>query len=301
MGVTPNVPQEACAYIDESGAKGFVNAARPGEFGLLLAVVVRSVDETELRRKLDPAFQTFVRALHAGMKVHITDAIASGDAALQATAVATRDAFLRTANDAPLAIIYEAISATRFARRRDDPKALAAGAKATRRLDVRTTTHPHRDRLDEELFVGLCVKIDEYAKESTLMHVGLVSDILDGAIKDAYQQTLDDARDADDSVENVKGYDLASKRQVTATVRIKIEAPAGSGFEPAVTRLGEVAVETVPDPLLLLADILANGLRHHLAQRSVDIDPLNAPASVAGWPLESKVWGVMDNYIMDTL
>lgn len=233
------------------------------------------------------------------MKIHITDAMGSDNASVRMTAEATRDAFVHVARAAKLSLIYEALSATRFAQERDGHKAIAAATQAARRSSVRITTHAHRDRLDEELFVGLCVKIDGYAEDAALAHVGLVSDTLDALIKDAYQRTLDSARDAVDRAESVKGFDLSSKAKVSGSIRIRVDVPAGSGFEPAVTRLGDVTVQTEPDPLLLLADILANSLRHHLGRLDVDVDPLNAPNSIAGWPLALKVWGAMDEYFMD--
>lgn len=301
MNVAPRVPEDARAYIDESGAKGFADNPKPGEFGLLLAVVIPTAEEATLRAKLDPSFRTFKGTLPAGMKVHITDAITSCDASVKATAEATRDAFVQVAGAANLSVMYEALSARRFAPARDNLSALASSAKAVRRSDVRITAHAHRDRLDEELFVGLCVKIDCNAQEREFAHVGLVSDTLDPAIKDAYQRTLDSARGAGDRVDTVKGFELSSKTKVSGTIRVKTEVPTRSGFEPAVTRLGDVAVQVAPDPLLLLADILANSLRYHLAQLDIDVDPLNAPASTVGWSLASKLWGQMDDYFMDAL
>src|SRR5436309_10485015 len=110
-------PVDGRVYVDESGVTGFVEKPGAKGLGLLLGVVVRESDDAAVRKALQPSFERFVKALPSGMKPHITDAFASPDRAVGTVAAETREMYEQIAMQQPVTVIYEAISASAFARR----------------------------------------------------------------------------------------------------------------------------------------------------------------------------------------
>ncbi|MEO6325971.1 MAG: hypothetical protein ABIT01_00860 [Thermoanaerobaculia bacterium] len=301
MTSAPTTPIDARVYIDESGEKGYVDVVNPSEFGLLLGVIVRDCDGNALRAALQPYFDSFVRALPPGMKPHITDAFASRDPAVCAVATSTRASYQQVARSSPITVVYEAISASGFARRRDERVAMATKAETARRSGIRITNHPHRDRLEEELLEGFLLKLDAFGEDHDLAHISVTSDTLSKGVRDSYADILEQARTASNRTEEVKGYNPATRERLKGALTTRIIVPVGSGLDVDVRRAGDIT-DRPPEPLLLLADILVNSLRHHFKTTvNPATDPLNAPGSIRGWTLEASVYGVMDEYAMDVV
>lgn len=143
---------------------------------------------------------------------------------------------------------------------------------------------------------GIVLKADAYAQDHGIDQIDLLFDELDEVLREGYEKALGDTQTLEHQEHKVKGWNLKDKAPVSGSITTEVHAP----YPLDVTHIGCLKVAGKSDPLVLLADIVTNALYRHL--RSVDSShPLNAPASIDGWCLASRVWGVRDDAIEDLI
>ena len=166
--------------------------------------------------------------------------------------------------------------------------------KSARRSTIRISEHASKSRVEEQLILGLALKLDEFCEDFNCRQVDLLFDNIDSKIEHVYREAIESSRNVEKSSQVVEGWDPETKSRVSGEISIEAYAPF-----PLNTRfLGELRVVGKEDPLLLAADIVANSLYGHLLNLSPGAR-LNSLTSIRGWTLESMVFGVRDDAIED--
>ena len=290
---------DTLAFVDESGARGYsrkLTPARDHELGLLCALLVPAPRVEEFRNAFRPGYQQFVDAMPDGAKVHITDAFASGNERWAAVAEAVRAKFHGLVRRLEIRVVYEA---RRLAVERD-AHALREGllprANAARRSPIRIPDRPSQATVEDQLIVGLALKLDAFCDDFECRGVDLMFDELDAKVAQRYGHAVDRTRNIGRSTHRVKGWNLLTKSPVEGEISFQGDAP----FSLHTRFLGELRVAGKRDPLVLATDIVANSLYDHLVGLPAEAY-LNRPQSIAGWELEDRVYGARDDAIEDIL
>lgn len=289
---------KAVAYIDEAGAKGFarnLTSDRDDAIGLMCAVVFPCDLAGEVREAYRPGYDRFCGAAPAGEKHHFTDAFKVGNEAWASVAHDVRDEFCNILASQAHSIVYDA---RRLSLQRQDHERgenLLAAAKAARRnQSISVPSRPSLRRVETNLIEGLILKLDAFGQDKSLDLIDLRFDEIDDEIADHYREILMRLRSMKATSSQVKGWDKTAKAQVMGAVTTRIT----TSFEIDVTKIGGIEVIGKDDPLILLADMIANSLYRHLAALPI-LGPLNAPASISNWILAGSVYGVRDDAFED--
>ena len=290
---------DTLAFIDESGARGYsrkLTPARDHELGLVCALLVPTPRVEEFRDAFRPGYQRFLDAMPDGAKLHITDAFASGTERWATAAHSVRSEFHGLIHRLEIPVIFEA---RRLAVERDAHELredMISRAKAVRRSPVRMPDRPSRSTVEEQLVLGLALKLDAFCEDARRRGVDLMFDELDAKVAQRYDDTVNRTRNIGRSIRRVKGWNPETKSRVEGQISFRTDAPF-----PLNTRfLGHLCVAGKRDPLILATDIVANSLYDHLVGLP-DEAYLNRPQSIAGWELEDRVYGAREDAIEDIL
>ena len=298
MASEPSVA-DTLAFVDESGASGCsrkLTPARDHELGLVCALLVPAPCVEEFRSVFRPGYQRFVDAMPDGAKLHITDAFASGHERWETVAESVRAEFFRLIHHLQIPVVYEA---RRLAVERDAHElreSLVPRANAARRSPIRIPDRPSQATVEDQLILGLALKLDAFCQDAGRRRIDLMFDELDTKVANRYNDAVNRTRNIGRSTHRVKGWNLLTKSPVERAISVQADAPF-----PLHTRfLGELRVAGKLDPLVLATDTVANSLYHHLVGLPAKAY-LNRPQSIAGWELEDRVYGARDDAIEDIL
>ena len=287
------------AFVDESGVRGYsrkLTPARDHELGLVCALLVPAPRVEEFREAFRPGYQRFLEAMPDGTKLHITDAFAYGNERWATVASSVRSQFHGLIRHLQIPLIYEA---RRLAVERDAHalrEDLVSRAKAARRSPVRIPDRPSRSTVEDQLVLGLALKLDAFCEDYGRQGVDLLFDELDTNVAQRYVDAVDRTRNIGRSTRRVKGWDPRTKSRIEGEISFQADTPF-----PLHTRfLGELRVAGKLDPLVLAIDTVANSLYDHLLGLPAKAH-LNRPQSIAGWELEDRVYGARDDAIEDIL
>lgn len=290
---------DTLAFIDESGARGYsrkLTPARDHELGLVCALLFPAPRVEEFRDAFRPGYQRFLDAMPDGAKLHITDAFASGNERWATAAHSVRSEFQGLIHSLEVPVVFEA---RRLAVERDAHELredMVSRAKAVRRSPVRIPDRPSRSTVEEQLVLGLALKLDAFCEDARRRGVDLMFDELDAKVAQRYDDAVNRTRNIGRSTRRVKGWNPATKSRVEGQISFRADAPF-----PLNTRfLGHLCVAGKQDPLILATDIVANSLYDHLVALP-DEAYLNRPQSIAGWELEDRVYGAREDAIEDIL
>lgn len=294
----------AIAYIDESGPSkaGYVRNLtedRDDQFGVLCAVVVPSEQKDQVESSFRPAFESFIAAAPEGEKWHITDAFKAGNEVWGEVAKSAREEAWRVISEFNLRVVYDARRAALSRSHHELLQSTLEPLAAARRsdVDIPELRRPSGETIEGHLCTGLMLKLDCWAIDHHRERVDLVFDAMDQKLEGTVNQAKADLEDLEQSSHLVKGFNKVTRQPVTGKIEFSARSP-DSNLPLAIKRIGSVSVLGKEQPLVLLADFVANALAHHLGELPVD-SPLNAPASVAGWVLEKHVYGVREDAIED--
>ncbi|MFY2087895.1 DUF3800 domain-containing protein [Achromobacter xylosoxidans] len=295
----------AIAYIDESGQSkaGFVRNLtedRDDQFGVLCAVVVPAELKDQVESAFRPAFERFVAAAPEGEKYHITDAFKPGYETWAEAATWAREEAWRIIAQFNLCVVYDARRAVLSRNHHETMQSLLKPLAAARRsdVDIQELKRPSDETMEGHLFSGLLMKLDCWAIDHHREQVDLVFDEMDKKLERTLNKVKAGLEELAQSSHVVKGFDKVAQEHVTSTIEfsakfLNVDQPM------SVERIGSVSVLGKEEPLVLLADCVANALAYHLGKLQVD-SRLNAPASIAGWVLEKYVYGVRDDGFEDS-
>ncbi|MBO1112202.1 hypothetical protein [Bordetella petrii] len=294
----------AIAYVDESGPSkaGYVRNLtedRDEQFGVLCAVVVPTELKDQVESAFRPAFERFVAGAPEGEKWHITDAFKPGYEAWGEAAKSAREEAWRIVAQFNLCVVYDARRAALSRSRHELQQSFLKPLAAARRSDVDI---PELRRLSDEtmeghLSEGLLLKLDCWAIDHHRERVDLAFDEMDQKLERTVNEVKKGLEELAHSSDVVKGFNKATREHVKGKIEISANAPH-SNLPLSIERIGSISVLGKAQPLVLLADFVANALAHHLGNLSENA-MLNAPASIAGWVLEKHVYGVRDDALED--
>jgi hypothetical protein len=285
------------AYVDEAGARGAVrNLAmeRDHEFGLMCALLFEPDTHLQAVQKFTPAFNRFVEAMPRDAKLHITDAFKPGNEPWREVAEGVRDEFLQLIQTTRPMLIYAARRLRLARTAHESGENLKAQARAAKPSPVKIVgeNRPNDWRIEDDLIISLALRLDAFAEDMAgqvhqVKQVDLLFDEID--VAERYEATIQRTREVSKNITVVKGWDPTQSARVEGAIGFTVNAP----FRVDTKFIGGVHVMGKAHPLILAVDIVTNHLAHHLGQLPADA-PLSAPSSIAGWVLEDRVWGVMD-------
>ena len=286
-------------FIDEAGEKGLVRNVqthRDALIGLMCGLLVLEESECLLRSAFKPHFDKFCAAAPEGAKIHITDTFLPGNEAWAEVACEVRAEGLSLLEQGNYTIIYDARRLNVVRESYEIIEQSVEAASQNRCSNVRIPERSDSERVDEQLVQGLILKLDAYAQDHNLDSIDLRFDEIDTSLRKNYEGVLRETQSIEATRRQVKGWNLEEKKRIQGEIAIQIKAP----FSLDVKHIGNLDVAGKKDSLVLLADIVTNGLYHHLCSLGPK-DPLNAPSSIAEWHMCSRVWGVRDNAVEDCI
>ena len=291
---------DTLAFIDESGARGYsrkLTPARDHELGLVCALLVPAPHVEEFRDAFRPGYQRFLDAMPDGAKLHITDAFASGNERWATAAHSVRAEFHGLIHRLEIPVIYEA---RRLAVERDAHELredMVSRAKADRRSPVRIPDRPSRSTVEDQLVLGLALKLDAFCEDFGRQRVDLMFDELDAKVAQRYDNAVNRTRNIGRSTRRVKGWDPRTESRVEGEISFRADAPFS--VEHPLSRATARRRQAGP---------AHPGNRHggEFAVRSprgaLPAEAyLNRPQSIAGWELEHRVYGAREDAIEDIL
>jgi hypothetical protein len=281
------------AVIDEAGEKGCIrnlDAQRDHAIGLLGALVFPVHRFEEFRVAFAPPFERF-KAEGAFEKLHITEAFRPGNEHLRPMATQVRDAIFDLIRSKQLRIIYSARRMRLLRQAHERLEDLKAAAKAARRAThIAIPDRPSADRVEQDLMIGLALRLDAFAEDAKINQIELLTDDMDLPVLAGLRESADSTRSIAASVKIVKAFDLNLRQRVQGRIEFSVLNPP---FELDARHLGRLDIVGKVDPLVFATDTVVNALNDHLASLPAD-RPLNGPSSIAGWSLQDRVYGVMD-------
>lgn len=290
---------DTLAFIDESGARGYsrkLTAVRDHEIGLVCALLIPAKRAEEFRDAFRSGYEQFLNAMPDDAKPHITDAFMPGNECWATVARSVRFEFHGLIRCLQIPVIYEARRLAIERSSHELQEHLVLQAKATRRSPIRIPDRVSQSRVEDQMVLGLALKLDAFCEDFRRRRVDMLFDEIDNTVAQGYRTVVDRTRNIGKSRHVVKGWDPETKSQVRGEISFEAHVPF-----PLNTRfLGELHVVGKADPLMLAVDIVANSLYDHLQGLASDAF-LNRPSSINGWDLEDWVYGVMDNAIEDII
>ena len=298
--VPTKLTDRSVAYVDESGRFGLVRDIFPERddlIGVLAAVVFAPEQRRRAVERLTPAFEAFATAAPPGAKLHITDAFAAGNEDWAAVAVDVRKTYLAVLAELCCPITYAARrhGVARSHRQWLDD-AIDAHPSPSSPVRLVGAERPDAERIESTIMKYLALRLDAYAEDHRSGIIDLVFDAADEGVMRRYQAAVERTRSISGTTSTTHGWHLEQKRRVSATVTTTVSSP----IPVDVRFVGDLRVSAKDDPLVLAADIVANGINHQLRALPADA-ALHRPESLASWPLSHLVWGNRDNPIEDIL
>ncbi len=281
---------------DESGAKGHSDRdeREPGEIGLFAGVLVPEA----LRARAEAALGEAVAPHRQGDgKFHIADLAPPAQAALRAGVYGA-------VRGLRLPCFWYAIHVAGFRAHHARVAALLAGAEAGSPPGPVRFGSPrdHAEPLHVELFRGLYGNVVAFIEERSPGLVGMEvrTDRVDAPVARGFLREAERLLD-DGPRESVHtGFHSVERRLVSTRVTSTVSWPEGMFPTTRVDPL-DLVVAPEGDPLVVAADVLANGLLHHFRRRTGAelYGELNRPAAVRGHPLAANLdtflnWGGPD-------
>ena len=290
---------DTLAFVDEAGDGGFsrkLTSARDHKVALMCALLFPAERIEEFRSAFRPGYDRFVGALCRGGKPHITDAFAPGNEAWAAVAQSVRGEFCHLVRRLQIPVVYDARRLAVERKSFENMESIKSQAKAMSRSRVRIPEGPSQSRVEEELVIGLALKLDDFCDACKRHRVDLFFDEINEKLTKLYRSAMDRTGNISKSKHVVKGWD----RETNSKTHGEISFQASASFPLDTQHLGDLYVAGKADPLILAADIVTNSLNDHLRRLPPDAF-LNRPSSIAGWELECRVYGVRDNAIEDLI
>lgn len=275
---------EMLLVLDESGAKGYSDnqEVHPGEFGVMAGFLVPASILNTVRASLETIRDRFA----TDGKLHITDLTSQQQGAL-------RQAIYDYLQEAKLRWVYEAIYVQGYHEQKAIKNAMIGQAHAARRSLVKMSFRENVEMLHAELFGGVFGKALAYCVDEVggPCQLTVVTDRTDESILKKFSEAATSLMGvADTHVLAGTGFDTTSQQVVHGTVTTTVHDPHGL--------LGDFSgishtIKCEDSALTLAADVLVNGLHHHLKKRpgTATGEPLHGEAAVAGHPLQGLVYG----------
>lgn len=279
---------EVILVLDESGAKGYSDNQEnyPGELGVMAGYLVPANQLASLNASLEAIRNQF--AING--KLHITGLSTEQQGAL-------RQAIYNCLQQANVRWVYEAIYVQGLHELNANCNVLKKQLHASRRSTVKVPWREQRESLHALLFTGTFGKaiaycVDEIGGPCSL---NIITDRTDQTILKQFTAEADTLLNwSAKEVRLGSGFDTKTKEVVHGTVTSMVYAP-----QELVDEFSQISytLKCEDSALTLAADVLVNGLHHHLKNRpnTPNGAQLNDAVAVAGHPLQAQVYGTCDD------
>lgn len=225
-----SVPEtDTLAFVDEASARGFsrkLTSARDHEFALVCTLLFPAERIEEFRSSFRPGYDRFVDAMPDGGKPHITDAFAPGNEVWAAVAQSVRSEFYRLVRRLEIPVVYAARRLEVERKSFENMENIKSQAKTISRSRVRISEGPSQSRVEEELVIGLVLKLDDFCDDFQRHRVDLLFDEIDEGLAKLYRRAMDRTGNISKTKRVVKSWD----RETTSRVQGEISFQANASF-----------------------------------------------------------------------
>ncbi|WP_146867723.1 hypothetical protein [Acetobacter indonesiensis] len=279
------------SFIDESGINGLVRNLKPQDdekISLICALPIPAEDISFVRRLVAPYYKIFSDAAPIGQKLHVTSAFAPDQEQWRVAAEVARNGIFDVIKNRKLIIIYAArrCGRTRLAYERNkEDRVKAALINQESDLTIPGIERPGNEFTLELPMLTLLAKINSFLYKLGRLRSDICSDEIDPKWRRAYGKIIKDLHEIRESDCYVIKRKISTNEVIKFDAKIKLE----TNIEEIPSRIGLILDSKKgqcvgDDPLIFMADIVANHLHRHLS--SLDISsPLNASESITGWEL----------------
>ncbi|MDR0319576.1 MAG: hypothetical protein LBH81_02440 [Rickettsiales bacterium] len=302
--MTMNLPPKvANVYIDESGHKGYshkLSTENEKKISVFAGVVVPAASEKQIMELFRPLFEKFKAGMPTNMKLHITDAFGSEDENVKKLAREVRDGYLEIFKQNQGIVLFGAKRAAIEKRSFDTMKGLLAKSASTINPDLHVNEPYPKETLEGKAFMSMHGKMEAFAQDFEFDEVVPLLDEIDEGKKEEYEGLMDEFRNINgEKIINTTAWDKVNKKVIKRGGKISFSV---KGLHHTENRVSDINVVGKDNPLILLADILANYIHNYMIGLPEEAS-LHAPSSYIGFDLyENKnLYGLTDNWLDDKI
>lgn len=282
------------SFIDESGINGLVRNLKPQDdkkISLICALPIPAEDIPFVRRLIEPYYKIFRDAAPIGQKLHVTSAFAPDQEQWRVAAEVARDGIFDVIKSRRLIIVYAARRAgrTRLAYERNkEDRVRATIINQESDLTIPGIERPGNEFTLELPMLTLLAKINSLLSKLGRLRSDICSDEIDPKWRRAYGEIIKDLHEIRESNFYVIKRKISTNKIVKFNAKIKLE----TNIDEIPSRIGIILDPKKgqcvrDDPLIFMADIVANHLHRHLSFLDI-ASPLNASESITGWELKTR-------------
>lgn len=299
--VTLNFPAKILnVYIDESGYKGKSSKLPTNcdkKLSVFVGVPVPVNKENMMSSLFQPLFNKFKAGIPANMKLHITDALASENQAIKNLAMEVKKGYLEIFKEYEEKFIFGAKRASIEKQNFASKQALLKNLRNTMNPNLDIKVPYPRETLEGYAFLDLFGKIEAFTQDYEFDRANLFLDKIDDAKKKEYEAQIEHFRNLNDQTyHKVTAWDKMNKKTVTQEGSISFSVK-GIHLE---NRVANIQIVGKDNPLILLADILANEIHRYMISIPENAK-LHAENSYSDFELEKFIYGYYDNWISDIM
>jgi len=290
-------PQYANVYIDESGYKRESKNIPDNcekKISVFVGVPVPTNIEEEISSLFKPFFDKFKKGIPKGMKLHITDAFACEDVQVKNLAHEVRRGYLDIFKRNEGSVLFGAKRARIEKKTFDSNQAmqkLSLDSVAKINTNMQMKLPYSKDTLEGNAFMSLFGKMEAFAEDFNYDLTPLTDEI-DEHKKEEYLNLMNEFRNMNYSEEkiNLTAWDKINKKVVKSSGKITFSTDF-----PIENRIQDIKVVGKDNPLILLADILANCIHNYMINLPESAH-LHSPSSYIDFDLRSNIYGLIDNW-----
>jgi len=296
-------PRYANVYIDESGYK---NKSRnlsddcEKKISVFVGVPVPTDKEKEFSNLFQSLFDKFKKDIPVGMKLHITDAFACEDVRVKSLAHEIRKGYLdifknKQIDGLPMYVLFGARRAEIEKKSFDNMQKLSSDSAAIAEPNLRINFPYSKETLEGKAFMSLVGKMEAFAEEFDYDYLTPLTDEISKNKKEEYMNLINEFRTMNYSEEkiNLTAWDKINKKIARSSGKI-----TSSTDYPIENRIKDIEVVGKDNPLILLADILANYIHNYMLDLP-ESAKLHSPNSYIDFDLRNNIYGLIDNWTDD--
>ncbi|GBU25107.1 hypothetical protein R83H12_01746 [Fibrobacteria bacterium R8-3-H12] len=291
---TANVSlQYGNVYIDESGYKSKsknLSGNCEKKISVFVGVVVPTNKEEEISSFFKPLFDELKKSIPADMKLHITD-VFNYDKDL---ASKIRDGYLEIFKRERGTVLFGAKRARIEEKTFNTTKKLSSDSAARINPNLRINIPYSKETLEGKAFESLYGKMEAFAEDYNFNLTPLIDEISEDK-ENEYLSLINEFRNINYSEEKITltAWDKIKKQVVESSGKITFSTNLS-----IENRVNDIKVVGKDNPLILLADILANYIHHYMLSLS-ESEPLHAPSSYIDFDLYNNIYGLIDGWMDD--
>ncbi|WP_309266399.1 hypothetical protein [Aeromonas salmonicida] len=283
--------------VDESGAKGYADQKEnySGETGVVAGFLFPESEYEQHETKLNIIRNSY----NSDGKLHITDLDANTQKNL-------REDIIKYLEANEVVCVFEAMYVEGLHHVSEESRSRHQAIRQQLQSPIKCSANEKYELLHEKLFVGVFGKALAFSQDclENCTHISVITDNIDEPVIKKISKGIDELLGCmEPKVTKSTGFDPVKKEVVTGTITSKIHDP--SGILGDYSSIG-YDIDKEDSAFTLVADVLANSIYRHLANREEDLThALNTEASLPEFMNELFFYGLSSEddkpYIMDLL